>query len=121
MNKSQGTAGDYLVHARRSLDERIDYYGKLTSREEVLKDKERYVARWPVRSYRMRTETTRASCDEAGSSCQVSGLVDYSLSNPATWPEIVRAAASYEFGIRFGADGGRIFYEQGKTLSAQKN
>ena len=120
MNKSQGTAADYLNHARRSLDERIDYYGKLTSRDEVLKDKERYVARWPVRSYRMRSDTTRTSCDEGKSSCQVSGVVDYSLSNPATGRKS-SGSATYEFGIRFGADGGRIFYEQGKTLSAQKN
>jgi hypothetical protein len=120
MNQSQGTAADYLSHARRSLDERIDYYGKLTSRDEVLKDKERYVARWPVRSYRLRSDTTRVSCDEGKSTCQVSGLVDYSLSNPASGRKS-SGAASYEFGIRFGPDGGRIFYEQGKTLSAQKN
>ena len=86
----------------------------------MLKDKERYVARWPSRSYRMRTETTRTSCDESKSSCQVSGVVDFSLSNPATGRK-TSGSATYEFGIRFGTDGGRIFYEQGKTLSAQKN
>jgi len=35
--------------------------------------------------------------------------------------EKAAGAASYDFGIRLGADGGRIFYEQSKTVSAKKN
>jgi uncharacterized caspase-like protein len=45
MARSEGSAAEYLDHARRSIDDQVDYYGKLTSRAEVLKDKERYVAR----------------------------------------------------------------------------
>lgn len=120
MKKSQEkTAAEYLQHARRNLDEQIDYYGKLTSRDEVLKDKERYVARWPLRSYQMQTETTRISCDDSKSTCQVSGVLNFSHSNPANGKKR-SGTASYEFSIRFDANGGRIFYEQGKTLSARQ-
>ncbi|MDE2380541.1 hypothetical protein [Bradyrhizobium sp.] len=119
MIRSQGSAGDLLDHARRTLEGRVDYYGKLTSREDVLKDKERYVARWPTRAYRLRSETIRTSCDESRSSCQISGLLDYDLGNPATGRK-TSGAASFEFGVRFGPDGGRIFYEAGKTMAAQK-
>jgi uncharacterized caspase-like protein len=119
MVRSEGSAAQYLDYARRSIDDQVDYYGKLTSRADVLKDKERYVARWPVRSYRLRTETIRTSCDESKATCRVDGLLDFALSNPADGRKS-SGASSFEFGIRFGADGGRIFHESGKIIAAQK-
>lgn len=119
MVRSEGSAAQYLDYARRSIDDQVDYYGKLTSRADVLKDKERYVARWPVRSYRLRTETIRTSCDESKATCRVGGLLDFALSNPADGRKS-SGASSFEFGIRFGADGGRIFHESGKIIAAQK-
>ena len=118
MARSEGSAAEYLDYARRSIDEQVDYYGKLTARADVLKDKERYVARWPSRSYRLRPETIRTSCDESRSTCRVDGIVDFGLSNPADGRKS-SGASSFEFGIRFGADGGRIFHESGKIISAQ--
>jgi hypothetical protein len=119
MVQSQASNTAYLDYARRSMDEQVDYYGKITARAEVLKDKERYVARWPVRSYQMRSDTIRTACIEGSSTCRVSGLLDYSLSNPSTGKKSA-GSASFEFGIRFDASGGRITYENGKTLSAQR-
>lgn len=119
MTRSEGSAAEYLDYARRSIDEQVDYYGKLTARADVLKDKERYVARWPVRSYRLRPETIRTLCDQGRSTCRVDGLLDFDLSNPADGRKS-SGASSFEFGIRFGADGGRIFYESGKIIAAQK-
>lgn len=119
MSQSQGTATDFLNYARQRLDDRVDYYGKSTSRAEVLKDKEKYVASWPVRSYRLLTETMRTSCDEGSSKCQINGLLEFSLSNSATGRKS-SGTASFEYGIRFGLDGAKVFYEKGKILSAQK-
>ena len=64
-------------------------------------------------------DTIRTSCDPARSICQISGTLEFSHSNPANGKKSA-GTASFEYGIRFGADGGRIFYEQGKTLSAQR-
>ena len=119
MNQSQRSTADFLNYARKALDDRIDYYGKSTIRAEVLKDKERYVKSWPVRAYRLLTETMRTSCNESQSSCQVSGLLEFNLSNPATG-KTSAGTSSFEYGIRFGADGGRIFSENGKLQSARK-
>ena len=90
MNKSQGTARDYLDHARRSLDERIDYYGKLDFSREVLKDKERYVAHWPVALTGCVLKTRARHAMRISRPVRSAGLVDYSLSNPATGRQIVR-------------------------------
>ena len=119
MNQSQGSTADFLDHARKALDDRIDYYGKSTARADVLKDKERYVRSWPVRSYRLLADTIRTSCNEGQSSCQVSGLLEFNLSNPANG-KTSAGTSSFEYGIRFGPDGGRIFSENGKVQSARK-
>ena len=119
MTQSQGSTADFLNYARKALDERVDYYGKSTVRAEVLKDKERYVKSWPVRAYRLLTDTIRTSCNESQSSCQVSGLLEFNLSNPANG-KTSAGTSSFEYGIRFGPDGGRIFSENGKIQSARK-
>ena len=80
----------------------------------------RDTSRLAGRSYRLQMETIRASCDESRSSCPGSAAAGIQ-------PSIRRTArqssgtASFEYGIRFGADGGRIFYEdKERSLSAQK-
>jgi hypothetical protein len=119
MMRSQGSATELVAHARQTLDDRVDYYGKVTSRDDVLKDKERYAARWPTRSYRVRTETVRTSCDESKATCQISGQVDFDLANPATGRK-ASGIASFEYWVRFDPDGGRTFHEAGKILSTQR-
>ena len=119
MIQSQGTAQDFLNYARQKLDDRVEYYGKASSRAEVLKDKERYIKSWPVRSYRLLTETFRTSCEESTSSCRINGSLEFALSNPSTGRKS-SGTASFDYGIRFDPDGGKIVYEHGRTLSAQK-
>ena len=118
MARSQGPAAEYLEHARRTLDDQVDYYGQKTSRADVLKDKEKYVARWPVRSYRVQPDSIRTTCDPSASRCQIAGLVDFSLSDPAKSRK-TQGVSTFEFGVRFGPDGAKLFYEQGKVLPAQ--
>jgi uncharacterized caspase-like protein len=116
MIQSSGDASSLLNHARRILDEQVAYYGKTTSRADVLKDKERYVARWPVRSYKLLPDATRTSCNEEQFLCQITGVVVFSLSNPATGRKST-GTASFEYGINFAAGIPRIFSENGKILS----
>jgi hypothetical protein len=115
MRRSQGPASEYLDHARRTLDDQVDYYGKPTSRADVLKDKEKYVARWPVRAYRVQASSIRTTCDVATSRCQIAGLVDYSLSDPAKNRK-TQGTSTFEFGVRFGPEGPKLFHEEGKPL-----
>jgi hypothetical protein len=84
----------------------------------VLKDKEKYVARWPLRSYRVRPDSVRTICEAAASRCRIAGLVDYSLLDPAKNRK-TQGTSTFDFGIRFGPDGPKLFYEQGKVLPKQ--
>ena len=119
MMRSQGSAAELVAYARKTLDDRVDYYGKITPRDEVLKDKERYAAHWPARSYRVRMATVRIPCDEGDATCQISGQVDFDLANSAT-SRRTSGTASFEYRVRFDPGGGRTFYEAGKILSTKR-
>jgi hypothetical protein len=119
MNQSRADGTTLLDYARQIFDGQVDYYGKITSRADVLKDQERYVAGWPVRSYRLLRETTRATCDVNSSKCQIRGLVAFSASNPTTGRKS-SGTASFEYGVSFASGRAAMFYENGKTLSAQR-
>ena len=71
------------------------------------------------RSYRVLTETIRTSCDEVRASCQISGMLEFSLSNPANGKKS-SGTSSFEYSLRFAPDGPKIFSEKGKIVSAQK-
>jgi len=119
MRQSSGDASAFLTYARQVFDEQVDFYGKMISRADVLKEKERYVARWPIRSYRLLPEATRTSCDAEQSRCKIIGVVIFNASNPATGRKST-GTASFEYGVSFATGSAKIFSETGKTLSAQR-
>jgi hypothetical protein len=63
----------------------------------------------------VQASSIRTTCDTATSRCQIAGLVDYSLSDPAKNRK-TQGTSTFEFGVRFGPDGPKLFYEQGKLL-----
>jgi Caspase domain len=119
MDQSSGDPAAFLAYASQVFDDQVEFYGKRTSRADVLKEKERYVARLPVRSYRLLPEATRASCNEDQARCLVSGVVVFSVSDPAKGRRSA-GTATFEYGVSFAAGTVKVFSENGKTLSAQR-
>jgi hypothetical protein len=119
MDQSSGDPATFLAYASQVFDDQVEFYGKTTSRADVLKEKERYVARWPVRSYRLLPEATRASCNEDQARCLVSGVVVFSVSDPAKGRKS-GGTATFEYGVSFASGTVKVFSENGKTLSAQR-
>ena len=119
MNQSSGDPAAFMAYASQVFDDQVDFYGKRTSRADVLKEKERYVARWPVRSYRLLPEATRAACNEDQARCLVSGVVVFSVSDPAKGRKSA-GTATFEYGVSFASGSVKVFSENGKTLSSQR-
>lgn len=72
----------------------------------------RYVAHWPVRKYRLMPKTIRTACSEEQSKCQVSGVVAFNVSNPATSRKSA-GTASFEYGIVFAHRTARLVPKTG--------
>ena len=119
MDRSSGDAAAFLAYASQVFDDQVEFYGKRTSRTDVLKEREKFVARWPVRSYRLLPDATRAACDEGQARCVVSGLVVFSVSDPAKGRKSA-GTATFEYGVSFVSGTAKVFSENGKTLSAQR-
>jgi hypothetical protein len=88
--------------------DRVIYYGKPMSRDQVLRDKLRYIAVWPERRYRIVPGTVAAACDRQHTICRVSGVM--------AWDRRSRTGTSSTGSARLTmilsrASGGRIVRE----------
>lgn len=59
----------------------VEYYGKTSTRGEVLQDKRGYFDRWPARDYRLQYDTIEADCSQ-DQECKVTGDYDWSVISP---------------------------------------
>jgi len=58
------------------------YYGTMTSKADILLDKQRFIEQWPVRNYKIRSGTAAVKCiGERVTECSVTGVVDWEVSN----------------------------------------
>ncbi|MFJ1301933.1 hypothetical protein ACILG0_18360 [Pseudomonadota bacterium AL_CKDN230030165-1A_HGKHYDSX7] len=58
----------------------VDYFKKQRPKSEILDDKQRYFARWPVRRFTVDQNSLTAKCQSG--LCQVRGIYDFKVSSP---------------------------------------
>lgn len=99
-------------------DTRVEYYGALTERDSVLKEKRKFAERWPVRKYAVRQNTIKAQCDLATSLCEVDGKLDWTASSEQ---RNVRSSglADFSYKVRLTDNGFLVLGERGSVLSRQ--
>ncbi len=70
---------DVLSQFERDYADFVDFYGKVLGRNAVLREKARFVQRWPDRSYHPRKDSMRVTCVKlkVDMVCGVTGLVDF--------------------------------------------
>jgi ATP-dependent protease ClpP protease subunit len=96
----------------------VEYYGSLKDRDAVVKDKQKFTARWPLRKYIVRSDTISTQCDPATSSCDVRGILDWQASSEKR-KVISSGSAKFDYKVRLTDDGFLILAETGSTLSRQ--
>jgi hypothetical protein len=72
-----GPNDDVLEQASRNYAERVAYFDKPYTREQVLVELQRFNERWPIRSYRMQPSSLVINCDESAMTCAANGLLDF--------------------------------------------
>jgi hypothetical protein len=72
-----GPNDDVLEQASRNYAERVAYFDKPHTREQVLVELQRFDERWPIRSYRMQPSSLVIDCDERAMTCAANGLLDF--------------------------------------------
>jgi hypothetical protein len=62
---------------------RVQFHGRALSARELFRQKQRFVQRWPERSYTVRPDTLRTACAPASETCTVHAVFDFIAVNPA--------------------------------------
>jgi ATP-dependent protease ClpP protease subunit len=96
-----------------------NYYGRMTSKQDILADKLRFRKQWPARSYKLRSAAATCGLTE----CNVTGIVDWEVSSQT---KRSTGSAAFEYVLRPWPQGGagtnaklRISAENGKILQRQ--
>jgi hypothetical protein len=114
-----GAIADATNAAQQIYGPQVSYNGKLVSRQEVLADKLKFLARWPQRKYVVRA--TLATCDDRCQGCSrictVTGTVDYVASTPTANSQ---SSAQFEYRILWSDQGPAIIHEAGKMIGRTK-
>jgi hypothetical protein len=93
----------------------VGYYGKLVDRTALMREKARYVRRWPQRNYQLRPASLQVSCDQAVATCMVTGLVDFECRS-AERHAVSTGVARFTAGIWFDGDHGQIVEEESQVI-----
>ncbi|QND35659.1 hypothetical protein HB772_21695 (plasmid) [Sinorhizobium meliloti] len=94
--------------------DKVSFYGKTVSRDEVLKEKLAFAERWPKRAYSVKYGSERVVC---ASTCTVSGVVEWFAHSPR------RAKSSSgiaDFSLTWDPSTSRIMSETGQVLATDR-
>ena len=105
---------DVLEDFERDYAPYVSYYDKRVDRATLMRDKARFVHRWPQRSYRLREESLDVSCDTPDL-CMVTGLVDFECRS-AERHAVSTGVARFYSGIWFKGADGQIVAEQSDVI-----
>ena len=94
---------------------RVIYYGKLMSRQEVLRDKLNYIAVWPERHYGIVPGTVSADCNRQRTACRVSGIMAWDRRSTTGRSSIGRARLT----LVLSRDSGGKIVRESASLHAQ--
>ena len=122
-HRASAFMGDYFRHLsspqvledfERDYAPYVSYYDKRVDRATLIRDKARFVHRWPQRSYRLREESLDVSCDTSDL-CMVTGLVDFECRS-AERHAVSTGVARFYSGIWFQGGNGQIVAEQSDVI-----
>jgi hypothetical protein len=116
MKRTEGETEQVLSFVRNNFGAEIRYYGKTVPLAQVVQEKRSYLNRWPQRRYTLKPDAVNIRCDEARSSCLMSGELDYDVRDPRS-ARASSGSATYELRVLFSQAGPKIVEESGRTLA----
>lgn len=61
---------------------RVLFHGRLVSLRNLMREKRRFIRRWPERRYRPLANTIQVACEAQGDDCAVQAIFEFSAANP---------------------------------------
>jgi hypothetical protein len=108
-----------LADVPRLYAPRVNFYGRVLDHRAILREKARFVRRWPARRYSLRPGTIRVACDGPSQRCVVRSVIDWQAENSARKASS-RGSSTFEQGVDFAASRPLVFRETGSVISNRK-
>jgi cold shock protein len=114
-------SGDRLLSYLSSIySPLVNYYGKPTPREIVLKEKYNFIRRWPMRQTwpSAGAESPMISCNNAAAECEIAGVRDFDAASAERGARST-GTVRYSYKVRFMDGSAQIVAEDSKVVSRQ--
>ena len=79
-NAANRTDDASLQYLQGKYRDQVNYFGKIVSKAQVLKDKKAFFRKWPTRNYSIQPTSIAVTCLNSFE-CKVEGIVDWNASN----------------------------------------
>ena len=109
-----GPANKAMGFMQSAYADNVAFYGKILTRDEVLKDKATFLDRWPKRAYSVRHGSERFAC---GLTCSGSAIVEWFAFSPK---RAKTSSGSAEISIVWNPRTGKIETENSKVLETDR-
>lgn len=124
---AKGFAIDYLASWSARNDMALDataelyaprvlFHGRTVNLDQLHKEKQRFIRRWPEREYRPRPESIGTECNPAGTICKVHAVFDYTAINQR-WGRISQGSGALQLIVEFIGEKPVIVAEHSTLLS----
>ena len=108
-----------LAHVPQLYAPKIRFYGRLVDRRTLLREKQAFVRRWPLRNYAHRPGTIRVACDGPAARCTVRSVIDWTAASPAR-RALSQGSSRFEQGIAFSDSRPAVVSEGGAVISQRR-
>jgi hypothetical protein len=109
------SSSEVLDDFERDYAPYVSFYDKRVDHDTVMRDKTRFVHRWPQRSYRLREDSLDITCDHTLDLCMVTGLVDFECRSMERHA-VSTGVARFYAGIWFRGEHAQIIAEQSDVM-----
>ena len=100
---------------KQNMEDDIIFYGKLTKKDEILKAKVKFMARWPVRTYSERLASLKIKCGYSNQKCLVDGIMDWDARNQIN-NRVSVGVAKFFYEIQFINGAAKIIAENSEVI-----
>ena len=95
---------------------RVLFYGRVLDRRGLIREKQRFARRWPIRHYEHRPDAMRITCEAHPARCVVRSVINWRAENPSR-RVASRGSSRFEQGIDLSAANPVVFREGGSVIS----
>jgi hypothetical protein len=108
-----------IADVRRLYASRVNFYGRYLTREGLLREKVKFIRRWPIRHYSVRPGTMRVACEAQRQRCVVRSIIDWRAESSAR-RALSRGSSTFEQGVDFAASRPLVFRESGGVIQQRR-